>query len=598
MTKHVTLVSSLHGQVPVLVDDAGLVDLADAAWTLDWWIGGDDRWYFPAQEPAVRQRRLGAGPVLETSMRIPSGDAVATVYGARSAGSGDDAHDVAVVEIANRSPVPVALVLAIVTRTAGVGSATVAQPKLMMVDDTTVALGDSHVLALPRPPSGSASSSGTDLAAVVVDGQKLGGLDPVDGPGANAVVMYPLPHGTSLRFAVGVAGYGGNPDSLPDAEQVSRGWSSIVQGGTRLSTPDSGIDALVDTARARLLIQPSDLLDEVDEVLGFGPDNSSAVASAVGGRGVAKLRRRFGRAGNRAAANPTTTSSPQASRAGDIAAALAIGGHFEDLERLLFHLAEHGVGQVPSAVAASRLTAGCCTGAALWLAVENDRARPVVDGALETLTVLTRWAERDRDPSTHDEAFAGLALVSQLLGQEDAAAALRQRITTWDATADPAMALGHANDLAQVMELAEQATEARSWPRLGVGGDAASTGRDSVTRAAEFALAARSMLLAEDLAGGIELLPRFPTAWRGGQVEIHHAPTVYGHLSYAIRWHGPRPALLWDLALAGPLAGDFAGLRCSALDPDWHTAAAAGETLLAGSGQGLGDAPAPGDSFS
>jgi hypothetical protein len=45
-------------------------------------------------------------------------------------------------------------------------------------------------------------------------------------------------------------------------------------------------------------------------------------------------------------------------------------------------------------------------------------------------------------------------------------------------------------------------------------------------------------------------------------------------LAFAVRWHGARPALLWDAP---------AGLELSApaLDPAWSSAEAAGETLLA-----------------
>jgi len=45
-------------------------------------------------------------------------------------------------------------------------------------------------------------------------------------------------------------------------------------------------------------------------------------------------------------------------------------------------------------------------------------------------------------------------------------------------------------------------------------------------------------------------------------------------LSFAVRWHGPRPALLWE-APAGVT------LRAPSLDPGWSSHETAGETLLA-----------------
>ena len=40
-----------------VVDDAASVHLLDRPVRVGWWIGGDDRWYDPAAERAVRQRR-------------------------------------------------------------------------------------------------------------------------------------------------------------------------------------------------------------------------------------------------------------------------------------------------------------------------------------------------------------------------------------------------------------------------------------------------------------------------------------------------------------------------------------------------------------
>ena len=42
----------------------------------------------------------------------------------------------------------------------------------------------------------------------------------------------------------------------------------------------------------------------------------------------------------------------------------------------------------------------------------------------------------------------------------------------------------------------------------------------------------------------------------------------------ALRWHGPRPAVLWEIDGPGVV------LRCSGLDPSWSAATARGEALL------------------
>ncbi len=92
------------------------------------------------------------------------------------------------------------------------------------------------------------------------------------------------------------------------------------------------------------------------------------------------------------------------------------------------------------------------------------------------------------------------------------------------------------------------------------------------------------------------MLPQFPTAWRGGNLEVHRAATVAGPLSFAIRWHGARPALLWDLTPSPSDAQVI--LSCPGLDPTWTTTEPRGETLLTGAPDELPPVPSEGDSFS
>jgi len=47
-------------------------------------------------------------------------------------------------------------------------------------------------------------------------------------------------------------------------------------------------------------------------------------------------------------------------------------------------------------------------------------------------------------------------------------------------------------------------------------------------------------------------------------------------MSFAVRWHGPRPAVLWEITGAAGLL-----ITGGAADPSWHTTDASGEALLA-----------------
>jgi hypothetical protein len=87
-------------------------------------------------------------------------------------------------------------------------------------------------------------------------------------------------------------------------------------------------------------------------------------------------------------------------------------------------------------------------------------------------------------------------------------------------------------------------------------------------------------------AQGLALASAVPDHWLGQGWEVHDAPTAHGRLSYAIRWHGERPALLWELeAHPGGTggAGEPAPVRLTVpgLDPGWSTTLPRGEALLA-----------------
>jgi hypothetical protein len=69
-----------------------------------------------------------------------------------------------------------------------------------------------------------------------------------------------------------------------------------------------------------------------------------------------------------------------------------------------------------------------------------------------------------------------------------------------------------------------------------------------------------------------------PRRWYGQGIEVHDAPTRFGTLSFAIRWHGARPALLWEL---DPHDEDHAVvITCPGLDPSFRSTELRGDALL------------------
>jgi hypothetical protein len=96
--------------------------------------------------------------------------------------------------------------------------------------------------------------------------------------------------------------------------------------------------------------------------------------------------------------------------------------------------------------------------------------------------------------------------------------------------------------------------------------------RDEGSDAARFLLALRRLLV-QETGDGVDLLTDLPAEWVGSGIEVHDAPTRRGLVSYAVRWHGDRPALLWKCEHAFRL-------RAPGLDPSWATDRAEGEALL------------------
>jgi hypothetical protein len=88
-----------------------------------------------------------------------------------------------------------------------------------------------------------------------------------------------------------------------------------------------------------------------------------------------------------------------------------------------------------------------------------------------------------------------------------------------------------------------------------------------------------SQLVAQRHDGVIEICPRgIDATWIGANFECHRLVASAEHLiSFAVRWHGEKPALLWEIE--GP-AG--ARVAASAVDDTFSSVEMRGETLLSG----------------
>lgn len=86
-------------------------------------------------------------------------------------------------------------------------------------------------------------------------------------------------------------------------------------------------------------------------------------------------------------------------------------------------------------------------------------------------------------------------------------------------------------------------------------------------------LCALRAVLVRDRRTSVELVPGFAPQWLGQSLTVDSLPLRAGPLSFALRWHGARPALLWDAPRGVELAAP-------ALDPNWSSTETSGEALL------------------
>jgi len=199
VSARVTVVGSIGGPGYGLVDPVGGLTAAGADWSIGWCVGADDGWH----APAVGRQRLESPGVVETRLKVPSGDAVQRVYGVGGAG------DIVVVEIVNDSPLPF-----------GVGFLLRGDPSILW----------------PREPF------------------------PLDEPlgACDAAVQLPVAHRTSTRIAVALDPHAVDPGAtvarLATAEDVARGWRAVLDAGMRVDLPDGSLMAALDAARSCLLL--------------------------------------------------------------------------------------------------------------------------------------------------------------------------------------------------------------------------------------------------------------------------------------------------------------------------------------------------------
>jgi hypothetical protein len=674
-----TAVGNLDSPWEAIVDPRGLVTPWFDGWSLDWWIGADDRWHLPSRERAVRQRLVEGAPVVETAMSIPSGDAAHRVYAVRRS-SAEGGGELVVVEVENRSRAPVALALAV--RPYNPEGLSVIER--IDLHGGTVSVDGRVALVLPRPPARVAGSTfhDGDSAADVLSG-KAGErwFGPVRDPAglAQAAFVVPLAHGATVRAVIPLdpaprtrrrrvarrrlARAPAYPEALPPSDSVAGGWRSQGERGMRLVLPDERLAEAVAANRRFLL-----LLHDGDEITP-GP----ATYHRFWFRDAAYLLGALDRYGYHAEVAQVLASYPRRQRKDGFffsqrqewdangAALAALTWHWRltrdrSLIEPMVETIARGVGWIdrarkpsgrrrdrdrradpttagllPAGVSAEHLgpfdfyywddfwgVAGLRAGAellgvlgqpeaaadaraqadAMWRDVEASLG--LVADRLGTVAIPA-GPHRRMDPG----AIGSLVACSPLglLGPDDprivaTADVIRERFTLAAGRAfyqgishtglgtyltmqlaGVELRAGDRRALVRLAWMLDAATPTWTWPEAihpRIEGGCMGDGQHGWA-AAEVLSFVRDLLVREE-PGGLVLMSLVPDGWYGQGWEVHDAPTEFGRMSYAVRWHGDRVALLWELEPhdgQGPVR-----LRAPGFDPGWSSTELKGEALL------------------
>ncbi len=483
------IIGNLGSQQRAEVGSGGVVQLAGGV-RIEWWVKAGERWQAPATEISVRDQLLAFAPVLKTSVRVPGGDVIVSVYA-----TVQGQRELVAFDLTNQSSAPVAIGFIVRPRP---GSS-----DLVTLDGTTVRVGSRPVLFLPSIP---------------VD--RL-----VDGPTTGELFVLPLIHRSSLRSAalLGVSSAvaaASTPvlSALPDPDMVARGWALQAGEAARID----GDDAL----HGRLRSLASGVLLYSDTIR--DNPNTPLVDRVAMARGLAAIG------------------------AHDDAVSFLSGLDNLQGRRGEFANDEQRTAQTTAAV----VTAVVAVGRSHPNPTFAHASVPLLSGALEW---LHRAVKTDAAlVEAHSGVFLAASRLFERVGEHRAA---KNSFDAWER-------LGRVWPLARIAE-----------PGLPALSSGASLLPPDLPRTVNATMDVVDGLVTEQIDGSLDVFGGWTTAdLLGRRIAVHDADSPFGKVSVAIRWHGARPAVLWDIAAA---PADQVKLTCSTLDPSWSTAEHRGEALLA-----------------
>lgn len=516
------------------------------------WFGSGGRWVRGGADAGNRQSRVVGLPVIETRQRVGDGDVIQTAWADESG----DGRGRVVIELANETDV--AVVAAIVVRPARLletGSI-----KEIRVAGTLIVADQLPIVEIGREPGDVAvavdEGSGTGLLEVLqLSADSLIGHDRlVDDRGrASLAAMIPLTAGVNRQIQV-LDGREAATVAPAPLDKIVSGWRSHLEAASEIELP------------------------------GWPKHVPPALMSSLLG----------------AVADPSAPLGDQAwKRRDDASLAVALGGvglHWgaaEVVDRLLEAVTDGSIQRSawPAVAAACAVVAGTPVGDAT-LERHGDSAVAVAGEVLtKSSTPGLDFLLHDVVRSAHGDAAARDA--KSITGTASTGDALSQlgRLGV-SLTAQQVSALivesGEAKKPLDEFDLALSMILTRNVDRavdavIPVRARAGTTWRwarsqcgDSPHARAALLIGLRSLCISTT-SDTIDVVPGMQRAWLGQNLRASRLPTPFGTLSYAVRWHGSRAALLWEME--DHTEREFT-MTCRSIDPAFATTERSGETLL------------------
>jgi hypothetical protein len=533
------------------VDANGVVYPRRRPVSVEIWFGTGDRWVRGATDAGVRQMRVAGLPIVETRQRVGEGDVVQTAWADESG----DGQGRVVVGLQNGTDV--ALVVAVVVRPRSLlGAGSISE---LRVSDTLIVADRRPIVELGRIPGDTAvaveGQASLHARLVSSNGQLIAepSIEDADG-NASLAAMIPLTPGVSRQIQI-LDGREQSSVAPSPLDRVVSGWKSHLVDAVEIelpSWPKHVPTSLVSSLLGSVADEQRPLGDRL-----WKPHDDSLIAVALAQAGLEWAAATLV---DRLLVAVGDGRIPRSAWTGPAAACASIVGSEVGDATLRRH------GDIAVSVAAELLSTAAppdLHGVLLDVVAAAHGASAAIDAA----------SIRPKGPTSREVielARLGVDLPSTYAPAIDRVLQSAARpLGAFDVGLSMVAAAQFGRRFDPIVPVRALAGSTWRWSRDGCG--------DSAHSRAALLIGLRALCVREP-DSTVDLLPGMSKAWLGQNLRVAQLPTRNGRCSFAVRWHGARPALLWEME---PPTDQPLILTCRSLDPTFQTNQPSGEMLLA-----------------